>query len=324
MFRLAGKNIQRICDFGLILGLLFPMLLGGCATGGTGGPVTYGNPFYKHVREIPENRIGEQQVEQDDKKPVREMSAQAHEARGDSLLRQGSLAGAYTHFEAALTQDPGSGRVQVKMARVLNQGGYHDEALKLLQGVVEHSPESADAREVMGVIHFQKGEYGHALTNFDMALALDAGRWQAYNYKGLIHDIQKEHLLARQAFGKAIALNSGRGFLYNNLGVSYALAGKHPQAVQAFQQAIRLKYTPTKVFNNLGASLAAMGRYDEAFEAFKSGVGEARALNNLGCMYMLAGKYEAAIQSFDKAIALSPQFFDVAYHNLKRAEVAVR
>lgn len=326
MFRTAENNIRRICGLGLILGLLFPFVLGGCAAGGagTGGQVTYGNPFYKHVRELPGNSAEQGEVGRDEKEPGREMSARELEALGDNLLRQGHLAGAYTRFEAALAKAPDNQRIRVKMARVLNQGGYGDDAMKLLREVVQRSPGLADAREVMGVIHYQKGEYGHALTNFDMALALDAGRWQALNYKGLIYDIQKDHLRARQAFKKAIVLTPGQGFLYNNLGVSYALAGKHPQAVQAFRRAIRLKYAPVKVFNNLGASLAAMGRYDEALEAFKRGVGEARALNNLGCMYMLAGKPEAAIQSFEKAIALSPQFFGVAYHNLKRAEVAVR
>jgi Flp pilus assembly protein TadD len=286
--------------------------------------VAYGNPFFNHVRQLPENQAQEQGVREDAQAPNREMSARELEARGDGLLRQGQLAGAYTQFEASLAKAPDNPRVQVKMARVLNEGGYPDDALKLLRGVVDRAADSADAREVIGIIHYKKGEYGHALTNFDMALALDAGRWQAHNYKGLIYDIQKEHLLARQAFGKAISLRPTHGFLYNNLGVSYALAGKHQQAVQAFRRAIRLKYAPAKVFNNLGASLAALGRYGEAFEAFKSGVGEARALNNLGCMYMMAGKHEAAIQNFEKAIALNPHFFSVAYHNLKKAEVAVR
>jgi Flp pilus assembly protein TadD len=326
MHRIAEHFNKRVSGFGWFLWLLLPLLLGGCASGGsgTGGPVVYGNPFYKHVRQLPENQVREQGAQEEAQAPDREMSARELEARGDSLLHQGHLAGAYTQFEASLAKAPDNPRVQVKMARVLNQGGYSDDALKMLRGVVDRTPDSADAREVMGIIHYKKGEYGHALTNFDMALALDAGRWQAYNYKGLILDIQKEHLLARQAFGKAIALRPGQGFLYNNLGVSYALAGKHQQAVQAFRRAIRLKYAPAKAFNNLGASLSALGRYGEAFEAFKNGVGEVRALNNLGCMYLMAGKRQAAIQSFEKAIALNPRFFSVAYHNLKKAEFAVQ
>jgi len=326
MYRIAENNNQWICGIGLLIGLLLPFFLGGCATGGagTGGSVAYGNPFYKHVRELPENRSQEQESGLNENAPDRQMSARQLETQGDRLLRQGHLAGAYSQYEAALAKAPDNLSVQVKMARVLNLGGYPDDALKLLRQVVERSPESADAREVMGISHYLKGEYGHALANLDMALAMDAGRWQAFNHKGLIHDIRKEHLLARQAFGKAILLRPGQGFLYNNLGVSYALAGKHLQAVEAFQKAIRLKYAPAKVFNNLGASLAAMERYEEAFEAFKHGVGETRALNNLGCMYMLAGKHEAAIKSFEKAIALSPRFFTVAYQNLKKAEIATQ
>lgn len=325
MHRPPNDMMKLMARFGWLLGLLLPLVVGGCASGGThrSGPVGYGHPFYKHVRYLPENQA-EMQTAQD--KPTalsRKMSAQELEQQGDGLLRRGHLAGAYATYEQALAKTPGNQDIQVKMARVLTRGGFHDDAVKLLKMVIQRQPNAA-AWEVMGIVQLEKGEYAKAREYFGKALAMDPDRWQVYNYQGQIHDIQKEYILAARSFGKAIALQPRQGSLRNNLGVSYALAGRHLRAVKAFRQAIRLKYTSTRVFNNLGTSLAALGRYAEAFEAFQKGVGEARAHNNLGCMYMLAGRFDAAIQSFERAIAMTPRFYTVAYDNLKKAEVAIQ
>jgi Flp pilus assembly protein TadD len=317
--------MKPLARFGWLLGLLLPLVVGGCATGAAdpSGPVGYGHPFYKHVRYLPENQAEVQVARDKPTKLSHEMSAQELEQHGDGLLRKGHLAGAYAKYERALAKTPNNPDIQVKMARVLTRGGFHDDALKLLKNVIHRHPNAA-AWEVMGMVQFGKGEYAKAQAYFGKALTIDPNRWQVYNYQGQIHDIQNKHILAARAFGKAIALQPRQGFLHNNLGVSNALAGRHRRAVKAFRQAIRLKYTSAKVFNNLGTSLAALGRYAQAFEAFKKGVGEARAHNNLGCMYMLAGRFEAAIQSFERAITMTPHFYTVAYDNLKKAEVAIQ
>lgn len=326
MHRQPIDMMKPMARFGWLLGLLLPLVLGGCAAGAAdrSGPVSYGHPFYKHVRYLPENQ-SETQAGQDRPTTLsREMSAQELEQHGDGLLRKGHLAGAYAKYEQALAKTPDNQDIQVKMARVLTRRGFHDDAVKLLKMVIQRQPNLTAAWEVMGIVQFEKGEYAKAREYFGKTLAIDPNRWQVYNYQGQIYDVQKEHILAARAFGKAIALQPRLGFLHNNLGVSNAMAGRHRRAVKAFRQAIRLKYTSAKVFNNLGTSLAALGRYAEAFEAFKKGVGEARAHNNLGCMYMLAGRFEAAIQSFERAIAMTPRFYTVAYDNLKKAESAIQ
>lgn len=297
-------------------------IFSGCAaTGTTPNAVAYGNPFYKHVRYLPENQPEVQNSKSVEHTP--QISAAALEQQGDQLMHNGRLAQAYIAYEQALAKKPENMEIQIKMARTLSRGGMQDDALKLMQPVIARQPVSGSAWEVMGIIHYKNGQLPEALSFFKKALAADTRLWQSLNYQGLIHDIQGSHAQAAQAFRKAIALNPRQGFLHNNLGVSLALAGHHPAAVSAFRRAIRLNYRPDKVYNNLGTSLAAMERYDEAFEAFKHAVGEARAYNNLGCIYMSAGRYEAAIQSFEKAIAMTPQFYTVAYNNLKKAEISI-
>lgn len=323
MHRNPKYMMKPIARFGWLVGLLLPLVLGGCATADRSGPVGYGNPFYKHVRYLPENQAEAQAALDKPDALSRKLSARELEQQGDDMLLEGHLAGAYAKYEQALAKAPDNPDIQVKMARVLTHGGFYDDALMLLKRVLQRRPNAA-AWEVMGIVRMGKGEYAKAQEDFKKTLAMDPNRWQPYNYQGKIYDLQKKHLEAARAFGHAISLQPRLGFLHNNLGVSHALAGQHRRAVKAFLQAIRLKYTPKKVYNNLGTSLAALGRYAEAFDAFKKGVGEAQAHNNLGCMYMLAGRFETAIQSFEKAIVMTPHFYTVAYDNLNKAQLAIQ
>lgn len=302
--------------------VMIVVLCGCAATGTPANTVDYGNPFYKHVRHLPENQLQAENAFQPAAMDTR-ISAAALEQQGDRLMRSGRLAQAYAAYEQALAKAPDKQELQVKMARALSRGGLQDDALKLIQPVITHPPVSGSAWEVMGMIHYEKEQFPEALSFFNQALAADARLWQSLNFQGLIYDLQNSHAQAAQAFRKAIALNPGQGFLHNNLGVSLALAGHHAAAATAFRKAIRLKYATDKVYNNLGSSLAAMERYAEALETFKYAVGEARAWNNMGCIYMSSGQYEAAIQCFEKAIAMTPHFYTVAYNNLKKAEMAI-
>ncbi|MEJ2154342.1 MAG: tetratricopeptide repeat protein [Desulfobacteraceae bacterium] len=308
----------------LIIGALLPVLLSGCGTSGASqsSKVRYGNPFYDHMRQLPENRPRLQDAQAKLVEPAPEVSAEVLERQGDGLLRQGKVAGAYTRYEQSLVKAPGNLGVQLKMARLLARTGFHDDALRLLDGITERQPDLAAVWEAMGMVYFFKKDLRLAREFFDKALSKDPNLWRTYAYLGHIHDLLKEHDRATQAFETAIRLQPEEGLLFNGLGVSLAMAGRHDQAVAAFRQAIRFEYAPPRVFNNLGASLAALGRYAEAFQAFKKGVGEARAHNNLGCMYLLAGDYEAAIRSFEKAIAITPLFYGVANDNLKLAQAA--
>ncbi|MCP4746532.1 MAG: tetratricopeptide repeat protein [Desulfobacteraceae bacterium] len=319
-------TLKRIAFLTWFPCLFLAVILEGCVGFGVKSSegIEYGNPFYEHMKYLPKNQLVDRISEQDEELIWEEMNALELEQLGDNLLQKKKAADAYVKYEKLLAKDPGNTLIQVKMARALIIGGFYEDAWKLLKTLIEHKPDLARAWEVMGIVYFEKNDYVQAQSHFNKALSLDTSRWQVYNYQGQIHDIQKEYAMAAQAYEKAICLKPRKGFLYNNFGVSCALAGLHEQAVNAFKRAVRLNYTQVKVFNNMGTCLAALGRYHQAFEAFSSGVGEARAYNNIGCIYMLEGNYEAAIESFERAIAITPKFYTVAYTNLKKTRRAIR
>jgi tetratricopeptide (TPR) repeat protein len=76
---------------------------------------------------------------------------------------------------------------------------------------------------------------------------------------------------------------------------------------------------PGRSANNLGLLLVRLGRPAEALEAFRAGGSDARALNNLGYALYLQGEVGRARALFEKALDLSPAYYETAGENLKQA-----
>ena len=139
---------------------------------------------------------------------------------------------------------------------------------------------------------------------------------------GIILDYQNRPSEAVQEYKAALQLKPDEGGLYNNLGIAYSILGDYERAVTAFQKAVRTgTANKNKTYNNLGFALCQAGRYAEARDAFKQGGNEAQAYNNLGYMLLQKGEVDQAISSFQKAVELSPGYYDQAAENLKKAQM---
>jgi len=172
----------------------------------------------------------------------------------------------------------------------------------------------------MGRAILKKGDFVEAEKNFQQAIKLNNGLWQAHNFLGIIYDRQRKFEAAIPEYTAAIAVKPNEAILFNNLGMSYYLNGAYEKAAKAFAEAVKVDGTNSKINNNLALALSKLGRFQEAFEAFKRGRDEATAYNNIGYLYLTAGKYDEAIKSFEKAVEINPKFYVRAHENMKKAK----
>jgi tetratricopeptide (TPR) repeat protein len=231
---------------------------------------------------------------------------------------------AFLQYEKSLGLEPDNFRVRYKKALSLLSGGMNEDAIKEFRAVLKKNPDYALAYEGLGQAYFQMKKYEEGTTYFIKAVKLDVTLWKARTYLGIIYDQNKKHEMAIKEYKEAIALNPKVGLLYNNLGVSYYEAGENERAVSAFKDAIKRRYDNGKVYNNLGMALSKAGKYEEALMAFTNAGDEAKAYNNLGCIFLQQGEYKKAINYFEKAINITPYFYDIANKNLRKAKVGYR
>ncbi|MDO9631698.1 MAG: tetratricopeptide repeat protein, partial [Humidesulfovibrio sp.] len=166
------------------------------------------------------------------------------------------------------------------------------------------APTSWRARCHLGVLLMNQGQPDKAGEQFLAALALPRFQTQAVAQAGTQNGAQAV---------------PGREELLNNLAVAQVLSGHPEAAVKTFRQAMQDSRDPERSANNLGLLLVRLGRPAEALSAFRAGGSDPRALNNLGYALYLQGEVARAQALFEKALDLSPAYYETAGENLKQA-----
>jgi tetratricopeptide (TPR) repeat protein len=283
--------------------------------------ITYGNPDYKHMKDLPRVRYdpyadAEKKSKKEDDTPL---SADEYEALGDAFLNQGNFFMAYTQYGKSLEKNPENIRALYKQGLTLLQDKKPGDAMPVFDQVLDREPDFAPAYEGLGRAHFALRNLRAAKIQFERAISLDPLLWRSFHFLGMIYDRNRDHDAAITAYRTALTLRPGEGMIYNSLGVSLSAAGRSPDAVDAFKQALSNGYTKDTVFNNLGNALCDLERYDEAFQAFQRAGGTAVAYNNTGVGYLKNGLPDQAAAYFRKAIEESPRFYVTAHENLQKA-----
>ena len=225
--------------------------------------------------------------------------------KGQALLRLNHLEEALETFRLAVAASPESSGAHYGAGQASERLGRRDEARQSFERAVTLAPASWRARCHLGVLQMNQGQPDKAVEQFLAALALPRFQAQAA--------VQAQ---AHQQQDQAVA---GREELLNNLAVAQVLAGRPEAAVKTFRLAMQGSRDPERSANNLGLLLVRLGRPAEALEAFRAGGSDARALNNLGYALYLQGEVVRARALFEKALDLSPAYYETAGENLKQA-----
>lgn len=104
-----------------------------------------------------------------------------------------------------------------------------DRAIQSFNRVIELSP-SALAYSGLGDAYVEKGDFEHALVDFDQAIALDPKYPNAYHNRGIIHRVRGEFDAAMADFNQAIRLNPNYALAYFDRGLVYFDEGDFAKA----------------------------------------------------------------------------------------------
>lgn len=252
-----------------------------------------------------------------------ELTAEEYERKGDLDAQTRNYPLASLHYDKALKADPTRNAVRLKLGQVFLQQGLHDQALTQFQDLRAREPKSAPVHEGLGQIYLMQGKLAESEKALTKAIALNPSSWQSHNLLGLLYDRKKLHTDAIAAYHTALTYRPNEPNVLNNLGLAYALSGNYESAIDAYEQAIAAGSTSPKLFNNLGIAYAQRRRYVDALNTFKKGTDEPRAYNNLGVALLGVGNTKKAVVCFEKAIELSPQYYEKASENLRIARQAV-
>ena len=126
--------------------------------------------------------------------------------RAKDLLAKGSLSEAVAVLRQVVLDDPGNLDAHLTLGTALALQGLRDQSLKEIQTAIDLSPNSARARNQLGVVQSSYLETGAARKAFEDALLFDPNFAEAHLNLAMILAQTGELTLAREHLDKAIGL----------------------------------------------------------------------------------------------------------------------
>ena len=134
----------------------------------------------------------------------------------------------------------------------------------------------ATAFDNRGVAYRLKGEYDHALQDYEQAIRLNPDNANAYNNRGIIYRIKGEYGRAIADYDKAIWLKNGNfPAAYYNRALAHADKGEYEQSLRDFD--VVTQFDPRNALALYARGLTLLKKGDT--EAGKIEISAAKAIN---------------------------------------------
>jgi Flp pilus assembly protein TadD len=183
--------------------------------------------------------------------------------------------------------------------------GDTDRALSLFQSVLSIEPEDADACNEIGVIYFQRGQFGEATVWLQKAVELRPDFVRALTNLGACYNEQKDNEHAIECYLEALNLEPNMLDAWANLAKAWAESEEHEMAIYAYQKAISIN-PEGEFFRGLALVYRKSGRYDRSEQALKTAIekdpSDHDAHHGLALTYFHQERYAEAIEEFESRL----------------------
>jgi tetratricopeptide (TPR) repeat protein len=209
--------------------------------------------------------------------------------------------------------------LNVELTSQLFESKNYAEAHAYISTALALRPDSALARNNLGVVRGKLGNLEDAIACLQKAIELDPKSVIAYTNLGSALRQQKKLDESLACYRKALELDPLHPGAHNNLGTTLLEQKKPDEALVCFRKALELAPRSALVQTNVGAALDDLKKPDEAIDCYRKAIqldpSYAPAHYNLGNELRRQKKFDEAVACYRKAIQLDPKFV-LAHHNL--------
>jgi predicted O-linked N-acetylglucosamine transferase (SPINDLY family) len=200
----------------------------------------------------------------------------------------------------------------------LHRTGRLADAESVCRQILKTDPSDFNARHLLGITHYQRGNYEEAIHEIDLALKANPKEASAHSNRGNALQALKRLDEALTSYDRAIALKPDYFDAFYNRGIALQGLKRLEEALASYDRAIALKPDYADAFNNLGNVLQELKRLDEALASFDRAIAlkpnYAEVFSNRGTTLQGLKRLNEALASYDRAIALKPDYAE-AFNN---------
>ena len=194
---------------------------------------------------------------------------------------------------------------------------HRDSALPAVLDCLNNDSQTDDpvAYNLLGILHYDSGEYGRALDMFDEAISHDPRYAPAHLNRGntLVRLKRLDEAVAAYRHAAAIP-GVEQGSAYNAWGVALDLRNRPQEALGTYALAVRADPGSAVVYLNRGKALARLGRYAEAIRDYRRAAerdsGNASVMVAWGNAFLGMENLDSAVVRFAEALRLDPASVD--------------
>lgn len=242
-------------------------------------------------------------------------------ASAGKALQTEQYALAISNFEQAVAAGHELAKVAPQLGYSYSRLGDYPRAKRMYELVLEATPDDAAALKGRAVAELKLGNVELAQTEFAKLLEQDAACVSCLSYLGVIADLNSDFAQAESYYKRALELAPDDPTIYNNYGYSRLMARQYGEAQPLLEKALMLADGEApRVKNNLSISYAWQRDYQKAISILSPAMNDPVVYNNVGYIAMLNGDIGKSIQFFEKAMTLSPSYYERAATNLAKAK----
>jgi tetratricopeptide (TPR) repeat protein len=168
-----------------------------------------------------------------------------------------------------------------------------------------------------GTAYDDKGDYDHAIQDFNEAIHLNPNAESAYYGRGYAYKKKGDYDRAIQDFNEAIHLNPNFERAYYDRGNAYIDKDDYDRAIQEFDEAIRLNPKDANAYNNRGVAYERKDDYGHAIQNYNQAIllnsNYTSAYSSRGSAYFAQSNLTAAIADFVHTISAAPSSSAAVY-----------
>jgi protein O-GlcNAc transferase len=206
-------------------------------------------------------------------------------------------------------------RERLETALAHHQSGRLEQAEEIYLELLARDPRNADARHLLGMVAYQRGDCETAAAHIREAIRTAGGIAPFHNNLGLVLEGLGRGEEALASFQEAVRLAPAYAEAQANLGKALQDQGRHKEALAALDKALRLKPGFPQAWYWLGCAAQASGEPAEAIRAFQQVLvkqpDHPEASVNLSGALKQLGRFEEAEACCRRALASHPELAEL-------------
>jgi tetratricopeptide (TPR) repeat protein len=240
-------------------------------------------------------------------------TAYYHFLRGYQHDLANSPEAALGEYTKALSHDPASITLHLRLAGLYHSRGEHGKAQAHAEFVFTRDPSNIPALQILATVAVATGRLEKAVEYYERIVTLNPQDGQAYFSQGMLYAGLKRYEEAERIIRRGIAAtarsSSPSGYLY--LGRVLIEQKAWDRAAEAYREALAVNPGFEPAYLGLGAVLEAQGNTAQALDLYRTVLrdinrGNREIRQRLVRLLLTEKAYEAALDSLREAVVESP------------------